>query len=87
MAQFRERLRLDLADAFASHAELLADLFERADLAVVETEAQPHNRAFTIVQLLQCFLDRFADLELIYEQRLPYLQSSNLDTMYLLKKK
>jgi pseudaminic acid biosynthesis-associated methylase len=36
---------------------------------------------------VRCFLDRFADLELIYEQRLPYLQSSNIDTMYLLRKK
>src|SRR5262245_51111902 len=60
MAQFRERLRLDLADAFASHAELLADLFERADLAVVETEAKPHDGAFAVVQFLQRFFDRLA---------------------------
>ena len=36
MAELRQRLRLDLADALAGDAELLADLFERAGLAVGE---------------------------------------------------
>jgi pseudaminic acid biosynthesis-associated methylase len=33
------------------------------------------------------YLDRFGDLELVREQRLPYLNSANVDTMYLLKRK
>jgi pseudaminic acid biosynthesis-associated methylase len=33
------------------------------------------------------YLDRFGDLELALEQRLPYLTSPNVDTMYLLKRK
>jgi pseudaminic acid biosynthesis-associated methylase len=33
------------------------------------------------------YLDRFGDLELVREQRLPYLNSSNVDAMYLLKRK
>jgi pseudaminic acid biosynthesis-associated methylase len=32
------------------------------------------------------YLERFADLELVREQRLPYLQSENQDTVFLLKK-
>ena len=65
VAELREGLRLDLANALARDAELLADFFERADLSVVETEAQSHHRAFTIVELLQRFLDR------LREQRAP----------------
>src|SRR5215218_9169588 len=38
VAQLGQRLRLDLADALAGDAELLADLLERAGLAVVEAE-------------------------------------------------
>ena len=41
--QLRERLRFDLPDALARHAELLADLFERARLTVDQTEAQPDH--------------------------------------------
>jgi pseudaminic acid biosynthesis-associated methylase len=33
------------------------------------------------------YLDRFGDLELIREQHLPYLNSANVDTMYLMKRK
>ena len=40
MAQAAERLRLDLADALAGHAELLAHLFERHRPAVVQTEPE-----------------------------------------------
>src|SRR5438552_6223506 len=61
MAELRERLRFDLANAFARDAELLADLFERADLPVVETEAQTHDRALAVVELLQRFFDRFRE--------------------------
>src|SRR5207302_10380654 len=40
MAELAGRLRLDLADAFAGDAELLAHLFQGARAAVVEPEAQ-----------------------------------------------
>jgi pseudaminic acid biosynthesis-associated methylase len=33
------------------------------------------------------YLDRFKDLELVREQRLPYLHSENVDSMFLLRKK
>ena len=33
------------------------------------------------------YLDRFPDLELVREQRLPYLENENLDTVFLLRKK
>jgi hypothetical protein len=39
MAEFAQSLRFDLADALARHAEFLADLFERALMAVFETKA------------------------------------------------
>ena len=35
----------------------------------------------------QCYLDQFDDLELVREQRIPYLEGSNVDTVFLLKKK
>jgi hypothetical protein len=33
------------------------------------------------------YLERFDDLELVKEQRLPYLNSENVDTVFLLKKR
>jgi pseudaminic acid biosynthesis-associated methylase len=33
------------------------------------------------------YLDRFKDLELVREQRLPYLHTENVDSMFLLRKK
>ncbi len=33
------------------------------------------------------YLERFTDLELIQEQRIPYLENANVDTVFLLKKK
>jgi pseudaminic acid biosynthesis-associated methylase len=33
------------------------------------------------------YLDRFPDLELVREQRLPYLENENVDTVFLLRKK
>src|SRR5262249_49953553 len=59
--QLPQRLRLDLADALAGDAELLADLFQRAHLAVVEPEPEAHDRAFAVVQLLERLLDRFRE--------------------------
>jgi hypothetical protein len=33
------------------------------------------------------YLDRFPDLELVGEQKLPYLANANVDTVFLLRKK
>src|SRR3954454_20049753 len=53
VAQLRERLGLDLADPLAGEAELLADLVERARLAVGETEAQRDDRGLALGQRLE----------------------------------
>src|SRR5262245_8574692 len=41
VAEFAERLRFDLADAFARDGEVLADLFKRV-FAAVRAEAEAH---------------------------------------------
>jgi pseudaminic acid biosynthesis-associated methylase len=46
-----------------------------------------HNDLLWKMDYVKRYLDRFADLELAREQRLPYLNSSNVDTMYLLQRK
>src|SRR5687767_12590738 len=43
-AQLRERLRLDLADPLARHAEFLADLFERARRLGPDPEPELQDR-------------------------------------------
>lgn len=35
----------------------------------------------------QVYLDQFSDLELVREKRLPYLNNSNVDTMFLLRRR
>jgi hypothetical protein len=35
----------------------------------------------------QKYLQRFSDLEMVQEQRIPYLNSANVDTAFLLRKK
>ena len=42
-AQFGEGLGFDLADPLPGHPELPTDFFERADLSVIETEAQTNH--------------------------------------------
>src|SRR5262245_11050997 len=61
MTQLGERFRLDLADALAGDAELLADLLERAHLAVVEPEAQAHDLPLPVVELLERLDDRLGE--------------------------
>jgi len=50
VTQLAQRLRLDLADTFASDVIHLADLFERAFVAVNQTEAHLQNLAFAFGQ-------------------------------------
>src|SRR3954453_10919915 len=53
VAELGQRLRLDLADPLASETELLADLVERARLAVGEAEAQGDDRRLALGQRLE----------------------------------
>ena len=46
-------LGLDLADPFARDAELPADLFERAGMAVLETETKSYDLLLPVAQLDQ----------------------------------
>ena len=48
--QLRHGTGFDLANALAGEVEVLADLFERARLATVETEAQLEDLAFALVE-------------------------------------
>ena len=50
MAQLAHRASLDLTDAFACEVERLADFFERARFAAVETEAKREDLAFALVE-------------------------------------
>jgi len=53
VTELAQRLRLDLADAFARDAELLADLFEGAAAAIVEAETQTPHFLFALSQAAQ----------------------------------
>jgi hypothetical protein len=54
---------------------------------VTEVSYRGHDDLLWKMDYGKRYLDRFSDLELAREQRLPYLSSSNVDTMYLLKRK
>lgn len=58
VAQAAERLGLDLADAFAGHAEGLADLFERERGAVDQAEAVGEHLLLALRQAAQRRADR-----------------------------
>ena len=61
MAELGQRLRLDLADALAGDAKLLADFLERAHLPVVEAEPQPDDGPLTVVELVERLFDRLRE--------------------------
>ena len=50
MAHLAERFGLDLPDAFARDAELLAHLFERAGIAVTQAETQGEDHLLALTQ-------------------------------------
>ncbi len=56
-------------------------------LEVTQVNYRGHDGLLWKMDYVKRYLDRFDDLELVREQRLPYLNSSNTDTMYLLKRK
>src|SRR5215510_2520812 len=64
MAEFAQRLRFDLADAFARDGEVLADLFERV-LAAVRPQAEAHLDDLLLARRkrLQNFLRDFAEVD------------------------
>src|SRR5207245_11179447 len=59
--QLRQGLGLDLADALAGDAELLADLLEGASLAVVEPETHAHDLLLAIGELVESLGDRLVE--------------------------
>jgi pseudaminic acid biosynthesis-associated methylase len=54
---------------------------------ITQLNYRGHDDLLWKMDYVKGYLDRFCDLELTREQRLPYLNSSNVDTMYLLKRK
>jgi len=52
----------------------------------VEIPYRNHSHLLWKMDYARRYLERFKDLELVREQRLPYLQSDNQDTVFLLKK-
>ncbi len=54
---------------------------------VTEVNYRGHDNLLWKMDYGKLYLDRFADLTLDQEQRLPYFNSTNVDTMYLLRRK
>jgi pseudaminic acid biosynthesis-associated methylase len=54
---------------------------------VTEVNYRSHSGLLWKMDYAQYYLQRFKDLELVREQRVPYLESSNVDTVFLLRKK
>jgi pseudaminic acid biosynthesis-associated methylase len=54
---------------------------------ITEISYRDHGELLWKMDYARCYLDRCPDLELVQEQRLPYLENANVDTMFLLRKK
>jgi pseudaminic acid biosynthesis-associated methylase len=54
---------------------------------VTEVNYRGHSRLLWKMDYARRYLERFEDLELIREQRLSYLENSNVDTVFLLKRR
>jgi pseudaminic acid biosynthesis-associated methylase len=54
---------------------------------VAEVSYRNHSGLLWKMDYARRYLERFPDLELVREQRLPYLESANVDTVFLLRKK
>jgi pseudaminic acid biosynthesis-associated methylase len=54
---------------------------------VTEVQYRDHSSLLWKMDFARAYLERFDDLELVREQRLPYLDSKNVDTVFLLEKK
>lgn len=55
--------------------------------SITEVNYRGHNQLLWKMDYTQKYLSRFNDLELAREQRIPYLEGANVDTVFLLKKK
>jgi pseudaminic acid biosynthesis-associated methylase len=53
---------------------------------VSEVSYRDHQGLLWKMDYARQYLNRFADLELVREQRLPYLENDNVDSMFLLRK-
>ncbi len=51
-----------------------------------EVRYRDHGELLWKMDYARCYLERFPDLEMIKEERLPYLKSQNTDIVFLLKK-
>jgi pseudaminic acid biosynthesis-associated methylase len=54
---------------------------------VAEVPYRGHNQLLWKMDYARQYLERFPDLELLREQRLPYLENKNIDAVFLLQKK
>jgi len=54
---------------------------------VTEVTYRAHRSLLWKMDFARRYLERFDDLELVREQRLPYLNSENVDTVFLLRKR
>ena len=54
---------------------------------VTEVNYRRHSELLWKMNYAQRYLEQFNDLELVREQHVPYLEGSNVDTVFLLKKK
>jgi pseudaminic acid biosynthesis-associated methylase len=61
--------------------------FEYYSPRVAEVSYRNRNRLLWKTDYAKLYLDRFENLELVREQRLPYLHDENVDSMFLLRKK
>jgi len=54
---------------------------------VTQVVYRDHSELLWKMDFARQYMQRFPDLELVKEQRLPYLDNANIDTVFLLKKK
>jgi len=54
---------------------------------LTEIPYRGHRNLMWKTDYAQLYLKSFSDLELVLEERLPYLTDSNVDTMFLLRRK
>jgi pseudaminic acid biosynthesis-associated methylase len=54
---------------------------------VTEVNYRNHSKLLWKMDYARRYLERFEDLELVREQRIPYIEGSNVDTIFLLRKK
>jgi hypothetical protein len=60
---------------------------EYYDPDVTEVSYRDHSGLLWKMDYARRYLNRFEDLELVREQHVPYLEGSNVDTVFLLRKK